>query len=319
MNWTRHANMQLRQHPWIWSFLAAIAAWLITFAIAHRGAYDTLAAASIVAVFLVIVGIGQMFVITSGNGNIDLSIPYVMTLSAFVSAGVMQGQDGRMWLGILAGLLCGLVVASVTVVLILGLRMPAIIATLAVGFIVQSAALVRSQGFSADPSPSLVNFTSTRVADIPLIVIVFVALAVVAYVVLERSRFGRSVQAVGQKTRAAWLVGIPVGRTVAGAFLISGVLAGLAGVLLSAYSGGASLDIAVPYQLGSIAVVVLGGTLIAGGKSNVAGIWGGAMFLTLLVTMLNVANLSAAWQDIIEGLMIIGVLVAASGPAARRE
>jgi ribose transport system permease protein len=62
--------------------------------------------------------------------------------------------------------------------------------------------------------------------------------------------------------------------------------------------------------------VVLGGSLIAGGKSNVAGIWGAAMFLTLLVTMLNVANLSAAWQDIIEGLIIIGVLVVASGKPA---
>ena len=60
-------------------------------------------------------------------------------------------------------------------------------------------------------------------------------------------------------------------------------------------------------------VVVLGGSLIAGGKSNVAGIWGAAMFLTLLVTMLNVAKLSAAWQDMIEGLIIIGVLVVASG------
>jgi ribose transport system permease protein len=316
MNGTHNVGAWLREQPWIWSFGAAFAAWLVTFGLAHRGAYETLTAAAIVAVFLVIVGIGQMFVITCGNGNIDLSIPYVMTLSAFVSAGVMQGHDGRLWLGVAAGLLCGLVVANANVVLIRALRIPAIIATLAVGFIVQSAALVRSQGFSADPSPSLVGFTSLRVAGLPVMALVFIAVAALAALVLQRTLFGRAVQAVGQKPRAAWLVGIHVARTVTIAYLISGLLAGLAGVLLSAYSGGASLDIAGPYLLGSIAVVVLGGSLIAGGKSNVAGIWGAAMFLTLLVTMLNVAHLSAAWQDIIEGLIIIGVLVVASGKPA---
>ena len=316
MNRTHNVAAWLRVQPWIWSFVAAFAAWLVTFGIAHRGAYATLTAAAIVAVFLVIVGIGQMFVITSGNGNIDLSIPYVMTLSAFVSAGVMQGHDRRLWLGVAAGLLCGLVVAIANVVLIRALRIPAIIATLAVGFIVQSAALVRSQGFSADPSPSLVGFTSLRVAGLPVMALVFIAVAALAALVLQRSVFGRAVQAVGQTPRAAWLVGIHVACTVTIAYLISGLLAGLAGLLLSAYSGGASLDIAGPYLLGSIAVVVLGGSLIAGGKSNVAGIWGAAMFLTLLVTMLNVANLSAAWQDIIEGLIIIGELVVASGKPA---
>lgn len=307
----------LKTHPWVWSYLAALAAWLITFAIAHRGAYDTLTAATIVAVFLVIVGIGQMFVITSGNGNIDLSVPYVMALAAFLSADVMNGQDTRLAFGLGAGAACGLAVGLFNAVLIQALRIPAIIATLAVGFIMQSAALVSSQGFSANPSPSLTHFTSTKLATIPLMPLGFIALAVLAALVLDRSAYGRAVQAVGQRAQAARLVGISIWRTVTIAYLISGMLAGLAGVLLSAYSGGASLDIAGPYQLGSIAVVVLGGSLIGGGKSNVAGIWGAAMFLTLLVTMLNVAGLSAAWQDIVEGLMIVGVLIVASGTPDR--
>src|SRR5919204_4141910 len=108
MNGTHNAGAWLREQPWIWSFGAAFAAWVVTFGLAHRGAYETLTAAAIVGVFLVIVGIGQMFVITSGNGNIDLSIPYVMTLSAFVSAGVMQGHDSRLWLGVAAGVVWGL-------------------------------------------------------------------------------------------------------------------------------------------------------------------------------------------------------------------
>lgn len=301
---------------WIWVFSAAIVVWITTFSVAGRGTFSTLTAAATVAAYLVIVGLGQMFVITTGNGNIDLSIPYVMTLAGFIGSDVMNGKNANIALGILAALGCGAVAGVLNVLSIDLLQIPPIVATLAVGFILDSPAEVLAHR-SALPSPSLTHFTSTSVAGIPLLALICIGITIIAALLLHRTRYGRSIQASGQSIRAANLAGVHVRRAVAYAYLLSGLLAGLSGILLTAYSGGAALDIATPYQLESIAVVVLGGSLISGGLSNVTGIWGTALFLTLLATLLNVLHLSAAWQDIIEGLLIIGVL-AIGGERLRR-
>ena len=132
-----------------------------------------------------------------------------------------------------------------------------------------------------------------------------------------RSTFGRSVVAIGQNQRAAWLAGVAVPRTMASVYILSGTLAGLGGVLLSAYSGGASLDMAEEFLLSLIAVVVLGGTSIAGGRPTVAGVWGAALFLYLLVTMLNVFRVDAGVRYVLTGLIIIGVLAVAGGEQER--
>jgi ribose transport system permease protein len=99
-------------------------------------------------------------------------------------------------------------------------------------------------------------------------------------------------------------------------YLLCGLLAALAGILLGAYVT-PSLDLGNPYLLDSIAAVVIGGTLIAGGRSFVAGVWGGALFLILLVTLLNVLHINAAVQDIVKGILIICVLALAGAGASR--
>jgi ribose transport system permease protein len=92
------------------------------------------------------------------------------------------------------------------------------------------------------------------------------------------------------------------------AFLGSGVLAALTGMLLSAYAGGAFLEIGKPYLLPSVGAVVLGGTPIFGGRASAVGCWWGALFLTLLVTTLQLLGLAPGMQDVIEGLIIIAIL-----------
>jgi ribose transport system permease protein len=130
---------------------------------------------------------------------------------------------------------------------------------------------------------------------------------------LRRTIFGRSVLAVGQNPRAARLAGLNVNRTLGGVYVISGVLAGVAGMLLAAYSGGASLNMGEDYLLMSIAVVVLGGTSIAGGSAAVAGVWGAATLLDLVVTMLNVMRVQAGVRYLVTGCIIIAVLALAKG------
>jgi ribose transport system permease protein len=130
--------------------------------------------------------------------------------------------------------------------------------------------------------------------------------------------YGRSVLAIGQNIRAAWLAGVRVGRIRAVTYTLSGALGGIDGALLAGYFRGANVDIGNEYLLASLAVVVIGGTSVAGGKANVPGIWGAALFLVLLLTMLNTIGVSAGIRLLVTGLVIVAVIAAAGGQSAQR-
>lgn len=298
---------QADRYPWAWSFLAVVATWIAISAVSGRGMGGTMTSTLALAPFLVLVGLGQMLVISAGYGNIDLSIPYVMTLTGFLSVGVMDGGHGSVVLGLLAALGCGLLVGLANVFCILALSIPPIVTTLATGLIVSTAATIKSGSFHASPDPGLHEFAIRQWGPVPVLPVVCVAVAVAAGFVLHRTRYGRSLHALGQSTRAAELAGVSRVRVLAVTYLASGAMAGIAGALLAAYST-PSLGIGDPYQLNSVAVVVLGGSLIAGGRSNVPGVWGATLFLTLLTTLLNVLHIDVAYQDITKGLLIIAVL-----------
>ncbi len=308
----RGGRAWLDRNPWVWSFVGAAIVWLLTSAtVEGRGALATLAVALQFATFFVIVGLGQTLVISAGAGNIDLSIPAVMTLAGYLGTGLMHGSDAGLLAGVATAIGIGLAAGIANVALIQGLLIPPMIGTLAAGFVIQSVAIAYSSGSTAKPAPALVRFTAARVFGVPVIALVFIAVAVLAATGLRRSVFGRSVLAVGQNPRAAYLAGLKVNRTLAGVYVISALLAGIAGLLLAAYSGGASLNMGEDYLLMSIAVVVLGGTSIAGGQAAVAGVWGAAVLLDLVVTMLNVMRVAAGWRYLVTGVIIIGVLAVA--------
>jgi ribose transport system permease protein len=303
-------------HPWLWSWAAALAVWLAIGIISGRGLFGTLESAFQIAPFLVLVAIGQMFVITAGNGNIDLSVASVMTLSAYVSVAVMDGGHGSIGLGLLAGLLCGALAAAANLASILLLAIPPIVATLATGLIAQSAGLRVASAYPLPPDPRLASFTELQVGGVSVLAILCAGLAAIAALLLRYTSYGRWLQAVGQNLRAAELCGISVPLVLVASYLLCALLAALAGTLLGAYVS-PSLDLGNPYLLDSIAAVVIGGTLIAGGRSYAGGVWGGALFLILLVTLLNVLHVNVAVQDIIKGVLIISVLALAGSAAPR--
>src|SRR5437763_1440367 len=174
------------------------------------------------------------------------------------------------------------------------------------------------RGLQIKPPPGFADFTNWLIFGIPILAVGTVLFTVAAAIVLHRTVYGRSVLAIGQNIRAAWLAGIPVGRIRFATYLLCGALGGLNGALLAGYFRGASVDIGNEYLLTSIAVVVIGGTSVAGGKANVPGLWGAALFLVLLLTMLNTFNVSAGVRLVVTGLVIIAVIVAASGRPATR-
>jgi ribose transport system permease protein len=306
--------MTLLRKPWIWSFAAAIAVWLVTLmATAGAATIGLTQAALTFAAFSIIVGLGQMFVITLGPGNIDLAVPATMTLAATVALKFMSESNGLILPGLLIALGIGVAVGTVNYALIKLLRIPPIIATLAISFVVLSAAIATNRGIRIKPPPAMADFTTGTVAGIPNMALVALVLSVGGWVLLNRSVYGRWIAAIGQSLPAARMAGIPVHGVRFVTYVLCAVLAALAGYLLACFSGGAALNMGEEFLLMSIAVVVIGGTAVAGGDSNVPGIWGASLFLFLVVSMLNTYGYSAGAQSILTGIIIIAVILVASG------
>jgi ribose transport system permease protein len=297
--------------PWIWSYFGAFLVWLAAIVFTHGyGAGGMITAALALAVFSVIAGVAQMFVITLGPGNVDLSLPANIGLASAVAMKMMNGSDSLIVVGFLAALASGIGIGIFNYLLIWLLRIPPIISTLSASFIIQSAGISYGRGLQIKPPPGYAAFTSAQVAGIPFLAIATAIFTMGVGVILHRTIYGRSVLAIGQNTRAAW---IAVERVRFATYVLSGALGGICGSLLAGYFRGSSLEIGDEYLLASIAVVVIGGTSVSGGKANVPGLWGGALFLVLLLTMLNTFGVSAGIRFVVTGLVIIGVIVAAGG------
>ncbi len=305
---------RLLAKPWLWSFVAAFAVWLATILVTGGASTVGLSQAALTfAAFSVLVGIGQMFVITLGPGNIDLSVPATMTLAGTVSLKYMDTQNALILQGLVIALAIGVAVGAANYALIKGLRIPPIIATLSTSFIVQSAAIWTNRGLRIKPPPMMADFTTANTAGIANVAILALIVSVAAWFILHRTVYGRWIAAIGQSLPAARMAGIPIDGTRALTYVICAVLAALCGYLLSCFSGGAALNMGAEYLLASIAVVVIGGTAVAGGDSNVPGIWGASLFMFLVVSMLNTYGFGAGVRLIMTGLIIIAVILLASG------
>ena len=300
--------------PWIWSFVAAFSVWLA--AIAVTGGASTIGlsqAALTFAAFSVLVGIGQMFVITLGPGNIDLSVPATMTLAGTVSLKYMDGQNDLVLHGLLIAVGIGIAVGVLNYALIKALRIPPIIATLSMSFIVQSTAIWTNRGLRIKPPEVLADFTTSNSLGIPHVTVIALVISVIAWVLLHRTPYGRWIAAIGQSLPAARMAGIAVDGNRLVTYVLCAILASVCGYLLASFSGGAALNMGTEYLLMSIAVVVIGGTAVAGGDSNVPGIWGASLFMFLVVSMLNTYGLGAGVRLIMTGAIIIAVILLASG------
>lgn len=310
---------KLRGQPWIWSFIAMIAVWLATIAFTGgQGAGEILTAALSFATFTIIIGLGQMLVITTGPGNVDLSIPATITLAGVVAMKVMDTDNAQLLIGIAAALGVSFVVGIFNYGLIRLLRIPPIIATLSSSFLILSTAISYGRGIRIKPPPMLADFATQRLLGVPVLAFFVLLLSIAIAIALKRTLYGRSVLAIGQNPRAARFAGLNVDLTRFATYVLSALLAGLCGIVLSGFSGGAALNMGEGFLLASIAVVVIGGTSVAGGRANVPGVWGAALFIYLLDTMLNVFGASAGIRLIMTGVIIITVITIAGGDKQQR-
>lgn len=301
--------------PWTYGFLVALAMWLATIAYSGIGsAGATLYTALAFGALSVVVGSGQMLVIASGSGNIDLSVASVLTLAAYVSMAVMNERDGALALGLTAALGVGAIAGALNFSAIVGLRLPPIIATLAWSFIFQSAAFNLGGEATLKPPPILSDFASARVLGVQIMPVAVMALTAAAAFILARTVWGRRLLATGQSEVAAQLVGVPVLRVRLVAYVFCGMAAALAGFLLSGFTGGAALNMGDAYLMESIAVVILGGASVAGGRANAVGLWGAALFFNLMGTMLNTFQIHAGSRFVLMGALTVLIVAIAPKP-----
>jgi ribose transport system permease protein len=257
--------------------------------------------------FLAILGLGQGAVVIAGG--LDLSVTWTITFPAIVVTTFANGSDLRAIWAIPLALAIGAAIGLVNGVLVVGFRLSPIIATLAVGGMLEGTALVFSGGAPTGAAPpALAWFVNGRFAFLPPVVWFLFAFCVAATLLLDRSGFGRRLHAVGNSEWVSRLSGVRTGRVVIGTYMLNGLCSAVVGLLLAGFTAQAYYDMGKPYLLASIAVVVLGGVSITGGRGHYLGILGGALLFTALSSMLSGTSLPEAVRSIIYGVVLLGAV-----------
>jgi ribose transport system permease protein len=256
-----------------------------------------------IGAFLGIVAAGQMIVILIAQ--IDLSVPWTLTAAAMMATGV-----GGPW-AIPVGLAVGLLVGVVNGLGVAYLRVPSMIFTLGVNAVMRGLMVARTGGFA--PQTSATDLMRTLAADhwfgVPAALYVWLGVSALIAVMLQRTLLGRYIYALGNREAAAYLAGVNTRAVTVACFAISGLMAGLAGVLLAGYSQKAYQGMGDAYLLPAIAAVVIGGTNILGGRGRYLGTLVGVILIVLLNSVLSIMEMPEAGRQVIYGGVIILMLL----------
>jgi ribose transport system permease protein len=248
--------------------------------------------------FIAILAAGMTFVILTGG--IDLSVGSVVGLSGVVCAGLLTREHG-LAAGIAAGLGIGVGAGLINGAAVTTLRIPAFVVTLAMMLAVRGAAFKVTDARTITGLPAEFAALSGGAAT----AVVMLAVFVMAWLVLGRTPFGRHVYAVGGNAQAAWLSGVRVFRIQMAVYALSGLAAGLAGVLVASRLNAGYPRAGEYYELDAIAAVVVGGTSLFGGRGSIWGTLAGAFFIGILNNALNLYHVSTYDQMVVKGLVLL--------------
>jgi erythritol transport system permease protein len=275
--------------------------------------------ASHVAIFGIL-AVGMLLVIL--NGGIDLSVGSTLGLAGVVAGFLMQGVT-LTWLGVVlyppvwvvAVLACmlGAAVGLINGVLIARFKVPAFVATLGVMYMARGLALLMTSGLTYNNlggKPELGNtgfdaLGFNRLFGVPTGVVVLAVIALIGSIVLNRTAFGRWLYASGGNERAAELSGVPVKTVQISVYVLSGICAAIAGLILSSQLTSAGPTAGTTYELTAIAAVVIGGAALTGGRGNIRGTLLGAFVIGFLSDGLVIIGISSYWQTVFTGAVIV--------------
>ena len=265
-----------------------------------------------------VLAIGMTFVIATSG--IDLSVGS-MVAAAGVFGGIMVDPEGSSLVFIVGAIAFAFALGSINAVAVAYGRVVPFIATLAMFSIARGLALLLNDklpvslldlngGSFAEPAPfSLLWFGTGRILSMPVSVYVFLFITIGGWILLNRTRYGRYVVAVGGNREAARIAGVPVRKTIFSVYALSGLLAGIATVLLCARLGSASPVSGNLYELDAIGAVVIGGTSLAGGRASIVGTFLGVLTFALIFSLMTQLNLSTEIQQVIKGSIVLGAVL----------
>jgi ribose transport system permease protein len=240
-------------------------------------------------------------------GGLDLSSGAVFAISGVIAA--MVARDVGVWPGIAAGVLCGAGFGLINGLLSTVGRINAIIATLATGLMIRGLAIRMTGGFLVRvPDPSFTSLGRGSVLSIKYSVLLFLGVIVATWLVLSKTTFGRYVFASGGNPQAARLSGVRVGLIRTATFVVSGMTASLAGVLIASRVATGQPDTGIGLEIRAIAAVVIGGTSILGGEGAIWRSVLGVLLLALVSNGFNLLNVNPIYQQIFQGAIILGAV-----------
>ncbi|MDQ0848845.1 ribose transport system permease protein [Arthrobacter sp. B3I9] len=251
-----------------------------------------------------IIGLGITFVIITGG--IDLSVGSIASFVGIATATIMVNSGTSPFFALLAGIAIGLVCGAINGLLITKLKLPPFIATLGTMSIYQGFAYVVTNGKPVYNIPKdFVFMLNSYVGGVPVAVILVAVLAVLCWLLLRRTVFGQNVIATGGSEETAWLSGVRVDRVKIAVYALSGVLAGIGGLVIVARINAAQTDAGSPYLLTAIASAVIGGANLMGGEGRIAGTLVGALILGALTNGLVLLNVPSFYEQIVTGLVVV--------------
>ncbi len=267
-----------------------------------------------------LLALGMLLVVL--NGGIDLSVGSVLGLAGVVAGALMKGLEvpalgvilyPPVWAVVVLTLALGALVGAVNGVLVAVLKVPAFVTTLGVMYVARGVALLMTDGLTyngLDGEAALGNtgfawLGRERLAGIPVSIVVLATVAVAAGLMLSRTAFGRWLYSSGGNPRAAELSGVPVRRVQVTVYILSGICAAIAGLVLSSRLNSAGPTAGTSYELTAIAAVVIGGAALTGGRGTVRGTLLGAFVIGFLSNGLVIIGVSAYWQTVFTGAVIV--------------
>ncbi len=256
-----------------------------------------------------IVSLGMLVVIISGG--IDLSVGSVVALAGVISVGLQAVLPLPVAIG--AGLGVGLLLGGFNGTVIAYLRVSPFVMTLGMLALARGLTYAYTEGGPLQPAAAtraiFIYPGRGELGGVPVIGLFWLAFIVLIALMLNRTVFGRRIFAIGSNQRAAFASGVPIGATLLAIYTLTGLLAGIAGILLSSRVSVATPTMGQSYELDAIAAVVIGGASLAGGRGAVSGTVVGTLILVIIVNILNLLNVSIFWQDAVRGAIIIAAMI----------
>jgi ribose transport system permease protein len=251
------------------------------------------------------VTIGQTLVILLGS--LDLSVPFTVSISSVLAAGVMAGQPGNLVPGIITALVATTVIGLANGLLVGLVKINGFIATLGVGLIVSGYLFTNYQGSTGKASPQLASLGDLTIGFVPVMTVVMALFFFAVVFFLAKTRTGMHIYAVGGDPAVARMSGVHNAVPIIVAHSLSGLFAGLAGLVIVARLGVGSPGVGTQggYDLLSIAAVVLGGAVLAGGRGSLWGSLGGILIFACIDSVMGIMQLNPYLKDVVRGLVII--------------